>query len=360
MISLERKKKFLIDVSFLSVVAVLLFLILKFCTAYFLPFVIGIVLASIVQKPAARISRATKLKKGYISVFFVVILYLLTLSVLSLIGMLIYGRLSVFVETLPLYMDHYKVIFDEVSSTLTKLLNRLPPEVLSAVETLPETVISKFTSAATSFLSASVAGIATNIPSILITIIVTVVASCYLAKDSDVVMSFIRTHISVKVHKIIVDAKDIFFKSVLRIVKSYLLLMLLTFFELSIGFLILGVDNAIALAAIIAVVDVLPVLGTGAILIPWGIIGLLSGDFLIGFGMLILYLAIVLVRNFFEPKIIGDQVGLHPLATLASMFVGLRFAGVFGMLGFPIAIIIISGLQKRGTISLFGKKKQTE
>ncbi len=359
--TIERKKRFLIDAAFISVVAGLTYLVLKFSLRYFLPFVIGLVIAVIVQKPAKFLSNKLRVRKGIISVILVVIMYLLTLSLITLICILIYNLASNFISNISTYMESAKTIFGDINARFSEILDKLPPEVVNAVNTLPDTIMTKFTGIATNFLSSSVTSIATNLPGLLITVIVTIVASCYLAKDYDRVMGFVHDHTSSRVNKIIADTKEIFFKSILKIVKSYALLMLLTFVELTIGFLILGINNAFTLAAIIAVVDILPVLGTGAILIPWGIFCLVNGNIWLAVGLLLLYLAITVIRNFFEPKIIGDQMGLYPLLTLASMFVGLRFAGLLGMLGFPIAIIIISGLQKRGTINLFGDLgKKTE
>ncbi len=355
--TIDRKKRFLIDAAFISVVAALSYLVLKFSLRYFLPFVIALVLAAIVQKPAKYISSHLKIRKGIVSVILVVITYLLTLTVISLICVLIYNLASSFISNISVYMASAKSVFDNINARFSEVLSKLPPEVASAVNALPDTIITKFTGVATTFLSASVTSLATNLPTLLITILVTIVASCYLAKDYDRVMGFVHKHTSPKVNRIIRDTKEIFFKSILKIVKSYLLLMSLTFVELAVGFLIIGVNNPVVLAAIIAVVDVLPVLGTGAILIPWGVFSLINGNILFAVGLLLLYLVITIVRNFIEPKIIGNQVGLYPLLTLASMFVGLRFAGLLGMLGFPILIIIISGLQKRGSINLFGNLK---
>ncbi len=352
--TIERKKRFLIDAAFIAVVAVLVYLVLKFSLRYFLPFVIGLVIAVIVQKPARYISHAFRIKKGIVSVILVVVMYLFTLSLITLLCVLIYNLASSFIGNISSYMDNAKELLGDINARFSEILDKLPPEVVSAVNKLPETILTKLSTVATNFLSSSVTTIATNLPTLLITVIVTVVASCYLAKDYDRVMGFVHKHTSEKVNRVIADTKEIFFKSILKIVKSYALLMLLTFTELTIGFLIIGVNNPIMLAAIIAVVDVLPVLGTGAILIPWGIFSLVNGNIWLAVGLLLLYLAITVIRNFIEPKIIGDQVGLYPLLTLVAMFVGLRFAGLLGMLGFPIIIIIISGLQKRGSINLFG------
>ena len=134
--------------------------------------------------------------------------------------------------------------------------------------------------------------------------------------------------------------------------KGYILLMLITFTELTIGLLLIGQSNAILLAAIICVIDILPVLGTGAVVIPWALISLFTGNILEAIGLILMYIVITIIRNFLEPKVIGNQVGLHPLITLLSMFCGLRLLGFVGLFGFPLTLIVLNDLYKRGKLNL--------
>ena len=126
--------------------------------------------------------------------------------------------------------------------------------------------------------------------------------------------------------------------------KSYLLVMLITFGELTLGLLIIGVRRAILLAALIAIFDIFPVVGAGAILLPWSVISLIQGKTLQALGLMILYVVILVVRQFLEPKVVGKQVGLPPLVTLACMFVGTSLFGVWGLFGLPIGAAILVNL----------------
>ena len=129
--------------------------------------------------------------------------------------------------------------------------------------------------------------------------------------------------------------------------------MFITFTELCIGLTILRVDNAPVIAGIIAVIDIMPVLGTGGVVIPWTLISLVTGDFFRAIGLIIMYVIILVVRNIIEPKIVGSQVGLHPVITLASMFIGLHFFGIIGMFGFPVALSVIKNLNDKKIIHIF-------
>lgn len=94
------------------------------------------------------------------------------------------------------------------------------------------------------------------------------------------------------------------------------------------------------IALLIAVVDVLPVLGTGTVVIPWGITEILLGNGVRGVGLFVMYAVVTLVRSFAEPKIIGNQIGINPLFTLIAMFVGLKTLGFLGVLIFPTVLIV--------------------
>ena len=114
---------------------------------------------------------------------------------------------------------------------------------------------------------------------------------------------------------------------------------LITFGVLSAAFLLLGVRYALLLALFTAVVDALPVLGTGTVLLPWALYDFLTGSVPLGTGLVITYAAVTVLRSSIQAKLLGDQLGLHPLATLAAIYAGWKLWGVWGMLLFPIGAI---------------------
>ncbi len=134
--------------------------------------------------------------------------------------------------------------------------------------------------------------------------------------------------------------------------------MLITFVELSIGLLILRVNNAIPVALGVAVFDILPVLGTGGIVIPWSLVSFLTGNTFLGVGLLILYAVITIIRNFIEPQVIGDQLGLNPIVSIISMYLGFVWLGVGGMILMPISVQTLLTLQNKGVMRLY--KPDTE
>jgi predicted PurR-regulated permease PerM len=129
--------------------------------------------------------------------------------------------------------------------------------------------------------------------------------------------------------------------------------MFITFCELCLGLTLLHVPHAIIISAVIALVDIMPVLGTGTVMVPWAIMEFIMGRGYSGLGLALIYAIITVVRNILEPKIVGHHIGLHPLVTLAAIVIGLKALGFAGMIFFPITIIILKHMRESGIVKLW-------
>ncbi len=129
-----------------------------------------------------------------------------------------------------------------------------------------------------------------------------------------------------------------------KYLKAYLVLLLLTFSELFLGFTVLRIDYAFLLSALVAVVDMLPVLGVGTVLVPWALVLLLQKKFYVGCGLLILYLVMLFVRQILEPRLIGKSLGIHPLVSLFASYAGWQLFGLLGMVFGPIVATVLQSV----------------
>ena len=137
------------------------------------------------------------------------------------------------------------------------------------------------------------------------------------------------------------------------LMRAQLLLMVLCFFELLAAFLLLGIQSAAMWAAVTAVIDALPVFGTGVVLLPWALICLSLGSSRRGLGLIVTWGVTELVRNAAQAKLLGDQIGLDPLASLLSVYIGWRVGGVGGMLLMPLGTMVLIRLNERGVVRLW-------
>lgn len=347
LLDLDAKKIFLINTSFLLITAAGIFFICKFLLAYLLPFVIGIIIAFLMQKPAKYISSKTGIKTGICAAVSVAAIY--TAAIIA--GALLTGRaalyLYAFAKDIPKYMVDLSSFFSHLRNSLENKLNDMPKDSLNTVMSLLSSSAENIAAAVTNFFSSVAAGIAKSTPAFLISSVVTVVASCYIAKDFEGLVKFLRSMISKRKYAVILKIKDILINSVFKFLKGYLLLMIITFAELLCGLLILRVKNAPLTALLIAFIDILPVLGTGTALIPWALVSIALGKTYLGAGLITVYLIITVVRNFLEPRVIGGQIGINPLLTLLTMFIGLKLFGFLGMIITPIAFIVFIKFYKQ-------------
>jgi len=112
---------------------------------------------------------------------------------------------------------------------------------------------------------------------------------------------------------------------------------------LAAGFLVLGGKYALLLAVIIALLDFLPILGTGTILIPWALVRLVAGEYPFGVGLVVIYVLTLVLRQVIQPKIVGDTMGLDPLMTLLFLYLGFKISGIAGMiLAVPIGMLFLN------------------
>ncbi len=353
----ESRKKFLIDIAFFAVIGVMIYLAFKMLSAYLLPFVIGIAASFLVQKPVKVISSKTKISKGFATVFLVVLTYFALLALMILIGYLLYNIVSAVAGFFPKYTPIITEALGKISTSLSLFMNDLPDSVSGFLNELPNKLISSLSSYATKLLSTTAAAVAKSVPGIIISIIVTVVASCYTAKDYDKIIKFAHNQLPKKTWDILITIKELLVTNVFKILKGYFFLMMLTFAELFVALTIIGKKNALMLAAIISIVDILPVLGTGTVLIPWALFCLVTGKIVMAICLIVIYVVITIIRNFLEPKVIGVQIGLHPLIMLVSIFCGYKLMGFLGIFILPMTLIIIIELNKQGKINIFKKKE---
>ena len=193
-----------------------------------------------------------------------------------------------------------------------------------------------------------VSSIVTGMPNVILSVVLTVISTFFISQDYERVLAFLKSCLPASIRERVGETVVTGVDSIRKILGSYILIMIMSFGELSIGFLLLGVPYAVGVALLVAVIDIMPVLGTGLVLIPWAIIAAVLGSYKMAIGVAILYVVMLAVRNVVEPKLVGQQMGLHPLVTLIAMFMGLQLFGLAGLFGFPIALSLYFKMVKSG------------
>lgn len=331
--NLQAKKRFLINFIYLAVIGVIIIIVSRFLLFRMFPFLLSLIVAAISQKPAGFLSKKTGLKKSNCAVFLAAGIYI---GVFSLLIFLVY-RLIIYLAGLIDYLPNGFSVIGSLAKQFENLLSDyLPKDYDLSITTLLEDVLTNLTTALTNLIKRAL----TAAPSLLISSVVALVASCYIAKDYDGLERFIKAICNEGIYQKFLRVKSIFATNILKIIKGYLILFVITFLELWIGLAVLRVKSAYVWAFLIALVDFLPVLGTGIVVIPWAVYCAFTGNTFLAIGLAVLYIIMVIIRNFIEPKIVSQQIGINPLFTLFSMYLGLKLFGGAGLVIFPLILIV--------------------
>ena len=358
---MEKKRQFITNVIFYLIIAALVLVLCRYVLPVLVPFILGFLIAALVQIPVRKIGGNSPRRRKLAAVAMCVVFYVAFVLLFVCLGTKLVQGLGKLIMAAPdLYQQQVVPVLELLSDRLEDAASAMGGTVVVSIDEMFQEIsqnmgqnISDISVRAVSMISARI----TWIPGAFVRLVVMVVSTFFAAGDFDGIMAIFRRLVR-RVGGEHAGEVLQYIKNVAVIyIRSYSLLFFLTFTELCIGFLILKIPYAVGFAICIAIFDILPVLGTGGILLPWAAILVFMGNNSLALGILLLYVVITAIRNTLEPKIVGKQIGLHPLATLVAMFVGLELLGLVGLVGFPVTLAILANLEKNGMIRLFREKK---
>lgn len=304
------------------------------------PFIFALFFSYLGAKISTHIFKKTKLNEKWIRICVLLALYLLfvLLFAVLLFGIIKYS--SKFLSDLQTFSKSLESIFYTVNQKINAITYRLPENLKQPSKIAIENFSTKILTFITDAVSNATMSFAKFLPQFFVSATVTLVASFYIVKDYDRLINFLKLMIGDKKYFAALKIKNIVTGSVLKLFLGYLILSAITFVAALIAFLIFSFKNAVIFAFIIALIDLLPVLGAGTVLIPACILNFLIGDTYTAIILLLIYISLTLLKNFLEPKIISAGLDINPLLLLMTLFIGLKIGGITGMLLLPIATIV--------------------
>ncbi len=352
---------FLLYTAFAGVIFLLIFAFGKYIVPLITPFIVAWVAALTLQPAINFVEKHTKIPKGISTV----VLLLLISGVVVFIGYItvkglidefnsLSDRITEFITALRIddgkaqelikKINSYVPIFD-VSELLTDYWKNFDENIID----LSQKVVTNISSNVIPFLTGTISFVA----DFFIVAIIFFIAVFYIAVDFKKINAFIMHQFRGESKKYVTLVKNLFFSTIWKYLKAYLIIITITFFELFVAFSVLGVDYPYLVAIVTALVDILPIIGTGTVLVPWGIFSIFSGNIFTGIGLLVTYIIVTVIRQIIEPKIVGSYIGMYPLVTLIMMYAGLEAFGILGLFAFPIISIILKNLNDSGNITLW-------
>ncbi len=353
----ENKRKFIIDFIYLILLGLLVYFIFKYAINFLMPFIIAYAVAALVQPVIEFMQKKFKFSHKVSSLLSVIVFYCTVGVLVALIIFALYVYVRDQIAKLPqFYKTNIEPILNMMLGDVDELTKDMDPALAAAIENIANNLFSylgSIVSTLSGVLVSFVSNVATSLPGLILKIIFGLVASFYFAIDYHQFHRFLCRQCSEQLWEKIKAARGAVGQIIFSYLKSYAIILSITFCELFIAMLILRVDNFATVALMIAFFDILPVVGTGTILIPWTVISLIQSNYTMAIGLLVTYIVVFIIRQIIEPKIVGDHVGLPPLVTLLAMFVGTILFGMIGLFGIPITIAILVDLNDKKVISLF-------
>jgi len=310
---------------------------------YFWPFLIGILLAIAVERLVNFFIEKFKWPRKLIGTILVIAVYILIAVILSSIVSALVKEAIGISSQIPTMYEESKIEYNAIYKTITEFMDRTPSTITNSIYDLGLKVLGNVTEFATRLVNGTVDFIM-FIPNIIIYIIITFLATLFLVTDRRTITRYLTDMFPNELVKKISNVITKSFKSLGSYLKAMCIMICITFIELLIAFIILKQPYPLTLALVVALVDALPILGTGTVLIPWAIYSAITGNIGMGVGLLVVYLAITVIRQLLEPRIVSENIGVHPFVTLLAMYVGFKIFGLFGLIVGPVVMVIFKNV----------------
>ena len=335
-----------------------LWLLLWVLLPWTLPLWAGLGLALLLERPVRFLTRRLRLPRWAASAVCTVLPALAVGADAVLALWRLWYEAMVLVEELPLLLAALSDVGEGLEAWSYRFLVAAPPAVRAHLEKALSQLSAQSASwpaALGGWLAQVGVSLASALPGLLLFLFTTVLATYLASAGLPQISAFVRRQLSGARGPVWRDALQRFRRSLGGWVRAQLLLLLCTFGELALGFLLLGVEPALLLALLISLLDALPVFGTGTALAPWGLFSILTGSPGLGLGLLLLWGATATVRSLLEPRLVGSRSGVPPLIILTGMYAGSRAAGVAGMVLAPLLLILLKETHDSGLLRLWGE-----
>lgn len=373
----EKRRSFIINILYAAIWIGIGYLCIKYALGVIWPFVVSLFFAMLLQRPVNAMARKTPLKRGISSVIMVLLIVVLAGSIVGFIVVRITMELGDFFRYLLMKIEDAPSFASQIMQWFRNAVAFLPDTLEQTVTASVESFVNRLLGIETELNAAAPAaadsgidfsvlssplgavwGTAKQIPMFAAGLLVCIVSCCFMTTDYHNLRDGILRQFKPASQAAVVRAKQVTFSTIGKMGKSYSIIIGITFSEMVIGLSVLKLCRLytggyiFAIALVTAVVDIMPVLGTGTILIPWAVISFCTGKFGLGVGLLVLYAIIGIIRQIVEPKLVSAQLGLPPYLTLAAMYIGTQLFGFLGLFLLPLLLTLLKVLNDEGILHI--------
>lgn len=334
-------------------------LIIKFgktVISLFMPFILALLLAMAINPLILKIQSRVKFRRSKITIFVLVIIFTLSLTVLwillSTIATEVIGLLNGWEELFNGFQQSIQNLEAITQELLLKINSDIEIPDHGIIDSLTSTIFEYLKVAVSDFssLTAFARDRVVGITSFGVSVLIFAMGCYFITTDYPTICNNLANRLGVNLTELLNQVKAITIAAFGGYIKSRAIVAAGVGFIIFVGFILIGQEYALLLALIMAVLDFIPIIGSGTLLVPWSIIDLLTGNITQGLQLLAIYGVVTVYRNIAEPKVVGDKTGLSPTLSLITIYIGMRVAGVVGMILGPVLTIVIINSLKIGVL----------
>lgn len=317
----------------------------------FMPFVLALVVAWLLNPVVKALQKRLGLPRGLLSLLLILLAFAAVGGVLFALGNSLFTEVSSLVNNWQGVWDSIQTGINEVGQALDKWLAYLPEEVEGFLNELLGKLTVWVNTALPELLKgfAGRAGnFAMSIPSFVVALIVFIMGAYFITADYPHLRFMVTDHMPEPVRGFFSHVKHTALGAFGGYVRAEVIISIGVFLILLVGFLLIDQGYAVLLAVVLAILDFIPIIGSGTVMVPWAIIDLLMGNWFHAVGLMVVWGVVCVFRRVAEPKAVGSQTGLSPILSLVSMYVGMRLAGVLGMILGPIVCLVVINVCRTG------------
>lgn len=311
---------------------------------FFSPFVVGGVIAWIARPLVRFFEEKVKLKRKAGSAFVIIAVIGLVVLFIYLIGAMLVEQLVGLLGSLPQMWAGLEADFAEIARNFSVVYEKLPVDIKTGIADAGQqigSVLGEAISGISTPTINAVGNFAKRLPSVIIAVIMALLSAYFFVADRGTVSDWLKKYVPASIQSRFLIMKRSLVKAVGGYLKAQLKIEVWMYLLLVIGLSILQVEYVLLIALGIAFLDFFPFFGTGTVMVPWAIIKILSSDYKMAIGLLIIWGVGQLARQIIQPKIVGDSVGVPPIPTLFLLYIGYKVSGVIGMIAaVPIGLIV--------------------
>lgn len=316
-----------------------------------MPFVLALITAWLLNPMVKTLQRRLGLSRGLLSLFLILLAFAAAGGILFGLGYSLFSEVSTLIDNWEGSWNALQTGVDAVGAWLDKLLAYLPGEVETFVNANLDQLWSAFSgwvSSVVPLVGTWAGNFAMGVPSFVVALIVFIMAAYFITADYPHYRFLMTDRLPPEVRTFVSHIKHTALGAFAGYVRAEVIISAGVFAILLVGFLLIGQPYAVLLALLLAVLDFIPIIGSGTIMVPWAFIDLLTSNWVHAVGLMVVWGIICVFRRVAEPKAVGSQTGLSPILSLISMYVGMRVGGVLGMILGPVLCLVAINVARTG------------